>query len=186
MSKSALLTALHTHRGVDEKEIADTQKIIQLVEEDWDACLYRNRPEAHITGSALLMSMDTGKILLMFHKYQKRWLQFGGHVDGNSNILEAAIRETVEESGITDVFPLCPDILDIDIHFIAANPIKNEGDHYHYDIRYLLGTENEDFTAPEGHEMRWFAFDELKGFGLTEEVWRIINKAQDWWEENRK
>jgi 8-oxo-dGTP pyrophosphatase MutT (NUDIX family) len=57
----------------------------------------------------------------MFHKKLQKWLQFGGHSDGESDTLATAIREFREESGITLEPTIYPDIFDIDIHHILAD-----------------------------------------------------------------
>ena len=88
-------------------------------------------------------------MLLTLHRKLKRWMQTGGHADGDPQPLRVAIREAEEESGIVGISPVSCDIFDIDIHLIPANPAKNEPAHYHYDIRYLLQAPHENFIISE-------------------------------------
>jgi 8-oxo-dGTP pyrophosphatase MutT (NUDIX family) len=57
----------------------------------------------------------------MFHKKLQFWLQFGGHADGEFDILSVAIREFHEESGI-DIEPMMIDgIFDANVHDVPEN-----------------------------------------------------------------
>lgn len=120
-------------------------------------CFERSCLEGHITGSAWLVNEREDKALLTLHHKLKRWMQTGGHADGNQNPLQAALREAEEESGISGITPISTDIFDIDIHRIPARPDKGEPEHWHYDIRYLLKAPHEQFTiSPESDDLAWW------------------------------
>ena len=104
----------------------NNSKFLELLNEP--RCFYRDCFPAHITGSALLLSADGDKVLMNHHKSLNMWMQFGGHADGDEDILAVAIRETMEESGIIAFKPITPNIVDLDIHEIPANVKKNETD----------------------------------------------------------
>lgn len=70
----------------------------------------------------LISNPEHTKVLLMFHKKLQKWLQFGGHSDGDIDTLATAIREFHEESGIIREPDIFVDIFDIDIHEIPADP----------------------------------------------------------------
>jgi 8-oxo-dGTP pyrophosphatase MutT (NUDIX family) len=117
----------------------------------------------HFTGSALVTSRDRAKVLLTKHAFIGRWMQFGGHAGGVTDLARVALREASEESGLAENrFTLCGGILDIDIHAIPTNPRKNEPAHEHFDVRYLL--ELDDALPlppnPEGLPLRWLSLDE--------------------------
>ncbi len=112
----------------------------------------------HFTGSGLVTSRQHDKVLLMRHKLIGRWMQFGGHADGETDLAEVALREASEESGFApDRFTLRGGILDIDIHPIPPNAGKGEPAHEHFDVRFLL--ELDDALPlppnPEGLALRW-------------------------------
>lgn len=93
----------------------------------------------HITGSGILIRDQ--KMLLIQHRYLKEWFQPGGHIDTPESPRQGAIREVAEETGWQSVVsPLFKQDLpiDIDIHIIPANPLKNELEHLHIDFAYLL------------------------------------------------
>jgi 8-oxo-dGTP pyrophosphatase MutT (NUDIX family) len=117
----------------------------------------------HFTGSALVTSQRRDKVLLMKHKFIGRWMQFGGHADGASNVASVALREASEESGFReDSFTLCGDVFDIDVHPIPANPAKDEPAHEHFDVRILLQLDDSLPLPPnpEGLTLCWLPLDQ--------------------------
>lgn len=118
-------------------------------------CFERSLDIGHLTASSWLLNYDGSKVLLMHHAKLNRWLQLGGHADGNADLLAVALKEAREESGIQTIRALSPEIFDIDIHLIPENP--KEKAHYHYDVRFLLQVETDEITQKnhESKELRW-------------------------------
>ncbi len=109
----------------------------------------------HFTASAWLLSPQADEVLLTHHKKLNAWLQLGGHCDGSADVLAAAIREAEEESGISGIEVLSKEILDIDKHLIPSR--KDEPEHFHYDIRYLLKAPTRAFVmSDESNNLKWF------------------------------
>jgi 8-oxo-dGTP pyrophosphatase MutT (NUDIX family) len=134
----------------------------------------------HFTGSALVTSPGCDQVLLTRHKTLGRWMQFGGHADGQPDLAGVALREAAEESGFReDSFALCDGIFDIDIHGIPASPKRNEPAHEHFDVRYLLEL---DPTLPlppnpEGLTLRWLTLDAAATFVAGEQgLLRMLGK----------
>lgn len=143
-------------------------------------CFYRTCFPAHITGSALLLNQTGDQILMNHHKSLNKWLGFGGHADGDEDILAVAIRETMEESGMTAFKPLSSDIIDIDIHAIPENKNKNEPAHYHYDIRYIMQMtgEQNSILSDKSHSLQWMSRDEaLSKLEPNDSLNRLIQKS---------
>ena len=134
MDRAALISELSQHQGSDEKETSDTHHMIGLLQ-DQERCFYRDCMPHHFTGSALLLNRDMDRVLLNHHKSLNKWLCFGGHADGDENLFQVAWRETEEESGTTSFKQIGHSFIDADIHPIPANPNKDEGDHFHCDLR---------------------------------------------------
>lgn len=132
------------------------ERILHFVAETPD-CFCRTHAAGHITGSAWLLNPAGDKALLTLHRNLKRWMQTGGHADGDPDVLRTALREAEEESGITGIRPLCTGIMDVDIHTIPANPRKGEGEHLHYDIRFLLQAPHEAYViSDESDDLAWW------------------------------
>ncbi len=119
-------------------------------------CFERTHTAGHITGSAWLLNPTGDKALMSLHRKLKRWVQPGGHADGQCDTLSVALREAEEESGISGISPISEDIFDIDIHPIPARP--GEEAHYHYDIRYLLRAPHENVViSDESDALEWWS-----------------------------
>lgn len=112
----------------------------------------------HFTGSAWLVSADGARALLMHHRKLGRWLQPGGHADGDADLARVALREAEEETGLSDL-RVEGDIFDIDRHRIAAR--ANEPEHWHYDVRYVVraGAGESFVVNAESHALAWRPVD---------------------------
>jgi 8-oxo-dGTP pyrophosphatase MutT (NUDIX family) len=135
-------------------------RILQFLDGHPDA-LHRSCEEGHLTGSALLVDPSTRQVLLLFHTKVQRWLQPGGHADGDGNLAHVALREAHEETGIDGLRVVTPAI-DLDVH-VFHSATGADPDHLHLDVRHLV-------LAPPGahptgnHEsqaLRWVAVDEI-------------------------
>jgi len=138
-------------RHADEKDVVATFR--SLMRSDADAAS-RGRSEGHLTGSAWLVSADGTRVLLTHHRKLDRWLQLGGHADGDVELGRVALREAEEESGLRDLVAQ-PAIFDLDRHRIPAR--GDEPEHWHYDVRYVVrATGGEDFVVgEESHALAW-------------------------------
>lgn len=169
----AQLLALDLTDRADEQQ--SRVEMIELLETRAD-CFLRSAFPAHFTGSAFVVNSDGSRMLLHHHRKLDRWLQFGGHCDGDENVLRVAQREALEESGIADLIVASARPFDLDIHEIPAH--RDEPTHWHYDIRYVL-------IAPEGavhnisdesNELRWFSADEMETLPLDGGFRRVLCK----------
>ena len=115
----------------------------------------RARREGHFTGSAFLVSRDGTRVLLTHHRKLHRWLQLGGHADGDRDLGAVAWREAREESGLADL-TLAPELFDIDLHEIPAR--GEELLHRHFDARFIVhaGSDEAFVVSEESHELAWW------------------------------
>lgn len=165
-----ILNALTQYDTIFTSEKPFIQEIIDFITDTPD-CFERSHLAGHITGSAWLLNADGSKVLLTHHKKLNRWLQLGGHSDGESSTWAVALREATEESGIDNLQFVMPDIFDVDVHTIPENAQKNEPAHKHYDIRFLLKAPTESFViSDESNALKWFTFDELSAIARRKEI----------------
>lgn len=108
----------------------------------------RERLEGHFTGSSWLVSGDGERTLLTHHRKLQRWLQLGGHADGDRDLGRVALREAQEESGLEGLVLDGAEIFDLDRHWIPER-----GDvpgHWHYDVRHVVHAKGgEDYVVGE-------------------------------------
>ncbi|WP_426702740.1 NUDIX hydrolase [Rhodanobacter sp. Col0626] len=114
----------------------------------------RANTAGHFTGSCWLVSADGERVLLMHHRKLDRWLQPGGHADGETDLARVALREAQEETGVPDL-RIEGDIFDIDRHRIPAR--ANEPEHWHYDVRYVVraGVDERFVVNAESRALAW-------------------------------
>lgn len=96
----------------------------------------RERLAGHFTGSAWLVSADGERVLLTHHRKLDRWLQLGGHADGDRNLARVALKEAEEESGLSGLVLEDGALFDIDKHWIPER--RDVPGHWHYDARYVV------------------------------------------------
>ncbi len=142
---------------VDEREGRSIERFLEAydrLERPFDI----DADPVHVTGSGIVVGPRG--VLLHLHKRLGIWLQPGGHVDSGETPWEAALRETVEETGIEARFagPLrgdgTPELVHVDVH-------EGGRGHTHLDLRYLIdgGESDPDPPAGESQQIAWFAWD---------------------------
>ncbi len=153
MERNALLDLLHAYaRNVEGGEGAATL-FSDFIRAHPD-CAHRQLPIGHLTGSAWLVSRDGRRVLLTHHRKLERWLQLGGHADGDLDLAGVALREAEEESGLGEL-TVDPDIFDLDRHWIPER--GDEPGHWHYDLRFVVrAMAGEAFSVgDESHALAW-------------------------------
>src|SRR5690606_4020036 len=163
MSRYDLLLLLDRYQSRYPHEAPTVERVRALVEGHSD-CLVRSCRPGHITGSAWVVSSDRRRVALVHHRKLERWLQPGGHADGEADVVAVAWREAVEETGLTGLrlLPGGDQIvpLDIDVHEIPARYDQQgnliEEAHEHHDIRFLFVTSNDSppVASSESHAAR--------------------------------
>src|SRR5262245_29402656 len=179
--RTQLLTALSRHRCEDAKEASDLDQMKRwaLALEDPFA---RSQPEAHFTGSAVVIDPVGERVCLVRHRKLDRWLQPGGHAepgDGGS-IEQTALREAGEETGCRVLLhPSAPRPLDLDVHAIPARP--GEPAHRHLDVRFLVVAHDPEQLSHDCAESRcakWLSWDEALALVDEPALRRLLRKAR--------
>jgi 8-oxo-dGTP pyrophosphatase MutT (NUDIX family) len=123
--------------------------------------LHRSCVDGHLTASALVVDSTGDRALLMHHRKLGKWLQMGGHADGDGDLAAVAEKEAFEESGIAGLaLANAGAPVDLDVHEVRP---PHEAPHLHLDVRFVA-------VAPAGcvavandesHELRWVDLDDL-------------------------
>ncbi len=174
----------------NEQEKVDQQLILNFISRNPDA-LDRTNLAAHITSSAFVVNQNMTKILFAYHNIYDSWSWVGGHNDGNSDLLEVAIQEAKEETGIKSVTPYSKDIFTLDVIYVK-NHIKKQiyvPDHLHLNATFLLIADvNEELTInyAENSGVKWFEIDDVLNHISEERMKPIYQKAFDEIQKIRK
>jgi len=153
------VAVLRSYRSSDGDQRSVREAMLAFLEARPDAC-ERSCVPGHLTASALVVDASRDTVLLTLHRRLGLWLQLGGHCEpGDAGLVEAALREASEESGIGGL-RIDPEPISLGVHALTCSlgvPTR------HLDVRFLV-------TAPAGAEpaistesldLGWFAFNEL-------------------------
>jgi len=114
----------------------------------------------HVTASGLVIK--DAEVALIYHNKLQKYIQPGGHVEGDGSLHDAALREVVEETGMNVVLhpwhikhEFIP--INIDVHKIPYNERKQEIEHYHYDFTYIFTPINSELSLQleEVSDLKW-------------------------------
>lgn len=187
MHRKPLLDLLDRYRLLRPAEAEMVARMRDLVSARRD-CFERTCQPGHVTASCWILSHDRRHFLLTHHRKLRRWLQLGGHADGDADVLRVALREAREESGMHDFALIDPaggttgDLhaclpIDVDVHGIPARP--GEPAHDHHDVRFVLvaGPAQSLVISDESSDLAWFGLDELASLDADESLRRLARKA---------
>lgn len=179
MHRNELLNQIHLYKKSKwclDEDIGVANLFIQFITNN-DRCFDRELGPGHLTASCWLWNSDQSAALFTLHKKLKCWLQLGGHADGHPNLLEVALKEAKEESGLDEIEVISPEIFDLSIHRIPANP--KEKAHFHYDVRYLLIAKNQSIQmSDESLDLRWIEPSQFKNYKLDDSILKMFKKAE--------
>ncbi len=183
--KSNVKAIVTTYLKYFKNELDSLNQLITFVnqstKEDEDIFSSTNAV-GHITASGFIYAKKEQMILLLEHKKLGKLLQPGGHVeDVDNTILETAMREIYEETGLNHLelvnISSNTDIpFDINTHFIPENPKKDMVAHYHHDFRYLFVVEEISdikIDTTETNSYKWIKISDLQE---NDNFRRIIEK----------
>lgn len=166
----------HLTGPLDAHEAAMGADILRFAEQHTD-CLLRTCVPGHLTGSAWIVDASRTRTLLTHHRKLDKWLQLGGHADGDEDLLAVALREAREESGLTELRPVSIAIFDVDRHWIP--PRQSEPGHNHYDLRFMIQADPSEplVVTSESKDLAWVAVDEVTTLNPEESMARMVRKT---------
>lgn len=159
----ALRQALQEYARTVPQQAEVVQSFLALLADQGPDPFCRERLAGHFTGSAWLVSADGERVLLTHHRKLARWLQLGGHADGDHDLAAVALREAQEESGLPGLSLGSTAIYDLDRHWI---PVRGEvPGHWHYDVRYVVqaGADERFAVSEESLDLAWCTVHEVAG-----------------------
>ncbi len=167
---------LSAFRPANEEQSATRERMLAFIDEHPADAHRRTCIPGHLTASALAIDARGERALLTHHRKLGRWLQLGGHCDGDANLPNVALREAIEESGIEDL-AIDPTPVDLDVHWIP--PHKNDPGHWHLDTRFLIHAppDARELISDESFALRWWSPAELAALETDDSVRRLFDIA---------
>ena len=168
------MLAAHPSHDADERRALE--RITRFVRAYPD-CFERSRGNGHVTGSAWVTSPRGDRVVLVHHGKLDRWLQPGGHADGEGDVARVALREAEEETGLSSIVLAAPAIFDVDVHEIPER--NGEPRHFHYDVRFRFFADPDEAprVSAESHAVRWLDIEELRASAPERSLARMIEKT---------
>lgn len=143
----------------------------------------------HLTASAWVADPTGTEVLLTHHRKLRKWVQLGGHADGNADLRTVAETEALEEAGVKNLQPVsfAPvedessawHVFDLDIH-----PIPPHGTvpaHLHFDIRFafVAPVRSEPQVSYESFDVHWVKVSEINRYSDEVAMRRMAKKWRD-------
>ena len=184
MRRVTLLEELEQYRPWNEQEERDRTELLRRLRSGED--LYtRDNSAGHLTASAWVVSPDRRQVLMAYHNLYDSWSWLGGHVDGDRDLLAAAMREVREESGLAEVRPVSPAIYSVEILTVDGHEKRGAyvSSHLHLNVTYLLEADPAEpvrCKPDENSRVGWFGLEEA--VAASTEPWfreRIYKKLNE-------
>ena len=148
------------------------ERVLGLLDEHGASLSDRTTSPGHLTGSALVVDATGERMVVLLHTKLRRWLQPGGHADGDLELAGVALREASEETGISGLRVMVPAV-DLDLHEVDHG--DQLGRHLHLDLRFVV-LAPADATIEGNHEsleLRWVTLAELEDLADEEGLVRL-------------
>lgn len=160
-----LMHQIAAYSPFNDQEAADKQKLLSLLSHEKDL-FTRDNTTAHITVSGWVVSPDRERVLMVFHNIYNSWSWMGGHADGETDLLRVARREVTEESGITRLKLLTPDIFSLEILTVDGHIKRGQYvcSHLHLNLTYLFEADPAELLRVKPDEnsgVAWISISEL-------------------------
>lgn len=167
-------------------EQEERDKALMLRYLTWgEEVLYRESTGAHMSASAWVVNQTHDKVLMAYHNIYDSWAWTGGHADGEADLLKVALREVMEETGITKAAPVTEDIFSLEVLTVDGHEKKGVyvSSHLHLNVTYLLEGDDREVLHKKDDEnsaVSWFGLERC--LEAINETWmrdRIYRKLLD-------
>lgn len=148
----------------NEQEERDKEMILTYLSSG-EPVFSRECTAAHMSASAWVVNQSRDKVLMAYHNIYDSWAWTGGHADGEEDLLKVAVREVMEETGVTAVRPVTEDIFSLEVLTVNGHEKKGTyvSSHLHLNVTYLLEADDREVLhekADENSAVGWFGLEE--------------------------
>lgn len=172
MNLKDLEKQIQSYQPENEQEKQD-QKVMLAYIQNFDNVLTRENEFGHFTASSWVVNPERTKVLMIYHNIYQSWTWTGGHADGEADLLQTAIRELKEETGIEHVKVLKDGIYSLEIICVNGHVKRGKyvSSHVHLNLTYLLEVSEEEMLTmkpDENQGAKWIPIEEINQY-CTEE-----------------
>ena len=168
------------YEPTNEQEAADQQLFLRCMQA-FDQILTRDNEIAHVTCSAFVVNKARTQMLMEHHNIYHSWSWTGGHADGETDFLSVALREVQEETGVSHLQPVTPDIFSLDVLTVVGHMKKGKfiSPHLHLNVAYLIEANEEQaltIAEEENSGVAWLPIDKIDEYSNEEHMKPIYHK----------
>ena len=171
--KEKLIEQIRAYEPWKEQEERDKELILHCLETEQDIFL-RENTRYHMTASAWVINDDGSRVLMAYHRLYDSWAWLGGHADGETDLLKTAVREVLEESGVSEAVPVSSGIYSLEVLPVNGHMKKGRyvSSHLHLNVTYLLKvSENEILRSKEDENLGVAWFTPAEAAEASSEPW---------------
>lgn len=176
--KQSLRQQLERFCPADEAEVAVAKQLSQFLNvsrRPFD----RENLTAHVVVDAWIVDVAARQVLLMKHAATGSIVTPGGHCEGDSDILEAALREATEETGLRRLLPLSHGVFDLDTGWMPARIRMGalEPPHLHFHVCFAFGADSREILSANEEAIRMNWVPEISAGQIMSAHFRRIEKS---------
>ncbi len=177
----AFINQIQSYHPENEQELSDQRVMLDYIQKFEHNILHRENEIAHITSSSIILNTERTKMLMIHHNIYNTWTWTGGHADGDRNLLEIALKEAQEETGIESIRVLSGEIGSIDILPVWGHMKRGKyvSAHLHLNAAYIfVADEAETLTIKpdENSDIRWILLEEVAAHSKEPDLILLYNK----------
>ncbi|MBE5961679.1 MAG: NUDIX domain-containing protein [Lachnospiraceae bacterium] len=175
---------LQAYQPVNEQEAKDKEVTLSYLSCFGDNLLTRENEFAHFSASSMIFNKERTKVLMAFHNIYNSWSWTGGHADGERDFLALAMREAMEETGVSSLTPITAQMASIEILPVWGHMKRGKyvSSHQHINFSYLLEADESEalkVKEDENSAVGWIEIDKLLDYVSEPEMLPIYNKLID-------
>lgn len=168
-----LIRQIEAYAPFNEQEARDKDELLRRLKSG-EELFERSNLSAHMTASAWIVNPERTQVLMAYHNIYDSWAWLGGHADGERDLLQVALKEAREESGLVDVRPVTGEIYSLEILTVSGHEKKGQyvPSHLHLNLTYLLEADPGQalhMKADENSGVKWFAPEDA--IAASTEAW---------------
>lgn len=178
-----LKNEIQAFQPYNEQENVDKENFLHYLDL-FDNLYTRENKIAHISASCWIVNEHFDKVLMVHHNIYQSYSWVGGHADGDHNLLEVALREAKEETGVTSLKRLDNEIFAIDILPVFGHMKHNQyvSSHLHLNVTYACTCNEKDplfVKEDENSDVCWIAIDDLETLVNEKQMLVVYHKLNE-------
>jgi 8-oxo-dGTP pyrophosphatase MutT (NUDIX family) len=180
-----IIKKINEYIPVCEQESQDKKLILDFYEKYKEKSFDRSCLSAHFSASCWIVDETMTYVLQNYHNLYKNWGWLGGHADGDSDLLNVAIKEAKEESGLINIRPYTNDFISLEVLPVVPH-IKHGkfvSSHLHLNVTYLFIASMDDelhIKPDENSALKWVLLDDAVEITNEECMKPIYKKLNDY------